>query len=275
MKKTISVVIPFYNENENIPLLYAELQRVFEALKDRYEVECIFVNDGSTDGSDATVHAIAEKDPRVKAIEFSRNFGKELALSAGITHAFGDAVLMLDADLQHPPSLISEFIDKWEKGAEVVIGVRNATERLPLLKRWGSSMYYKISDAISKTNTLPNSTDYRLIDKKVAREFVRFTETNRMTRGLIDWLGFKREIIYFHSPTRSHGAVQYTYPKLFKLAVSSFVSNSLVPLKIAGYLGGTVVCIFSIMVLSYLSIDICFMATFSHSSICKQYLMAS
>ncbi|MCW1929685.1 MAG: glycosyltransferase family 2 protein [Candidatus Kerfeldbacteria bacterium] len=220
MKKSLSVVIPFYNEHENLPLLYTELQRVFETLADRYDIECIFVNDGSTDGSDSVIQSISEKDPRIKIIEFSRNFGKELALSAGIAHSSGEAVLMLDADLQHPPSLISDFVAKWENGVEVVIGVRKTTERLPLLKRWGSALYYKISNAISKNNPLPNSTDYRLIDKKVAREFIRFTETNRITRGLIDWLGFKREVIYFHSPARSHGDAQQKICKMLSTKIS-------------------------------------------------------
>jgi len=247
MKPLISLVIPFYNENDTIPLLYKELQRILPTIETRYAVECIFVNDGSTDKSALTIATIAAKDSRIKCIEFSRNFGKELALTAGITHAQGEAILMMDADLQHPPELIPEFIAQWEQGAEVVIGVRKTTQNIPLAKHLGSYLYYKISDAISRTRSIPNATDFRLINKNVTQEFLRFTETNRMTRGLIDWLGFTSKVILFDSPARIHGTPAYSYSKLFTLALSSFVSNSLFPLKLAGYLGVLVIFAFSIL----------------------------
>lgn len=235
--KLISIIIPVYNEGENIPLLYGELIKVFNGLKEKYDFEIIFVDDGSEDGSIKILEDLAEKNEKVKVIQFSRNFGKEAATSAGIYEAKGEAALMIDADLQHPPELIPEFIEKWERGADIVIGVREKNRGETMIKKIGSSLFYKIMNFIGDTKIMKHATDFRLIDRKVIKEFNRFTEKNRMTRGLLDWLGFEKKYIYFKAFGRRNGKPKYSNLKLTKLAFSSFISYSFFPLKLAGYLG--------------------------------------
>lgn len=235
-KKFISLVIPAHNEEKNIPLIYRALKEVCAALP-AYEYECIFVNDGSTDGSATAVETLAAVDPRVKYIEFSRNFGKEMATTAGIEAATGDAVIMIDADLQHPPALIPELVRAWEKGAEVVVGVRTKNNGEGLAKRWGSWLFHRIMRTMSETALERGETDLRLLDKAVADAFKRLPERRRMTRTLINWLGFRRATVYFEAPARENGVAGYSLGKLVHLALNSFVSNSLLPLRLAGYLG--------------------------------------
>lgn len=234
--KSVSIIIPIYNEEKNIPLLYSELSRVLAAEKN-YIFEIIFVNDGSADESHREIQKIIALDQKVKYIDFSRNFGKEIATTAGINHCRGDACFMMDADLQHPPAMIPEFLRRWEKGAEVIIGVRKKNSGEGLAKKLGSYFFYKIINKISETKILPNATDFRLLDRAVINEFNRFTERSRMTRALIAWLGFRREIIYFNAGRRINGKAGYNLIKLVRLAFHSMVSLSLLPLKFAGYLG--------------------------------------
>jgi len=235
MAKIISYIIPVYNEAANIPALYSGLKNVLSRLD--YDYEIIFINDGSSDNSQQELTKIATGDSKVKVIEFSRNFGKEIALTAGLNTCQGDACLMLDADLQHPLELIPEFIAKWDNGIEVVIGVRKANQGASLTKKLGSFAFYQIMKRIADTSLIPGATDFRLLDKKVIKEFNRFTEKNRLTRGLIAWMGFKRDYIYFTAAPRQNGLPGYNLFKLIKLAMNSMVSLSLFPLKIAGYLG--------------------------------------
>ena len=244
MKKLISIIIPVYNEEKNISLLYAELVKVWRELENKYDYEIIFVDDGSGDNSAPEIEKLADKDDKVKYLQFSRNFGKELAITAGLREAKGGAAIMIDADLQHPAELIPRFIEKWEEGTEVVVGVRKKNKREGLIKKIGSFLFYKIINAIAEIKVTPNATDFRLLDRIVINEFNRFTEKNRMSRALIDWLGFKRDYIYFNANARMDGKAGYSTLKLIKLALSGFVSLSLVPLKIAGYLG-IIIVIFS------------------------------
>jgi len=234
-KKLISIVIPVYNEEKNIPVVYAELKRILNSVD--YDFEIIFVNDGSTDRSQAELNRISENDKNVKIIEFTRNFGKEAATSAGLGICEGSACLLLDADLQHPVELIPEFLAKWEKGAEVVVGVRNKNRGEGLIKKIGSYLFYLTINKIAEIEITPHATDYRLLDKLVIEEFKKLTERNRMTRALIDWLGFRRDYVYFNANERKYGKPGYRYLKLVKLALSSYVAHSLFPLRLAGYLG--------------------------------------
>lgn len=233
----ISIIIPILNEEENILPLYNKLTKVFDGFKGKYECEIIFIDDGSKDRSLDVIKSLADCDPRIKFVEFSRNFGKEIALSAGIHFCKGDAAIMIDGDLQHPPEIMSEFIKKWRDGYDVVIGVRRENRSEKLIKRIGSFWFYKIINFIGEEKLTPNATDYRLLDKKVIAEFNRFTEKNRITRGIINWLGFKRSYIRFDAPGRNSGKAGYDCLKLTKLAFSAFVNHSLFPLKFAGYLG--------------------------------------
>ncbi len=236
MSKTISIIVPAYNEEKNVPLIAAQIVKTFAALP-QYAYEIIFVNDGSTDNTQVAIDTLAANNPSIKTIEFSRNFGKEATTSAGYHYAVGDAVMSVDADLQHPPELIPKFIERWEEGIDVVIGQRTKSPGQSFLKALGSAAFYKLINTISDTPIEPRATDFRLIDRVVIDAFNDLTEHERMTRGLIDWLGFRRSFIEFEAPERVHGEASYSFFKLTKLAITSTVQHSLLPLKLAGYLG--------------------------------------
>lgn len=234
-EKTISLIVPVFNEEKNLPVFFQNLNEILRELPYRFEI--IFVNDGSTDGSFGELEKIAQADERVRLLDFSRNFGKEVAVTAGINHCQGAACLMMDADLQHPLEKIPEFLARWENGAEVVIGVREKNHGEGLVKRLGSFFFYKIINSISELEIVSRATDFRLIDRVVIEEFNKLTEKNRMTRALIDWLGFRREYLHFEANERLYGKPAYSFLKLVRLAFTSMVSLSLFPLKLAGYLG--------------------------------------
>jgi polyisoprenyl-phosphate glycosyltransferase len=235
-KPLISIVVPIYNEERNIVPLYSEIKKQLKKLRG-YDFEVLLVDDGSSDGSLSKIKKLQAKDERVHCIEFVRNFGKETATTAGINMASGAAVITVDADLQHPIELLPRFIEHWELGAEVVVGVRNQNSRDSLFRRWRSQLFYKLLNRIAETTVVPRSTDFQLLDRVVVDEFNRFTERGRITRGLVSWLGFPTTYVYFDVNDRIHGAPTYSTAKLIRLAMNSITSLSLFPLKIAGYLG--------------------------------------
>lgn len=242
MKKSlISLVIPVYNEEEGVEQFHNSLlMPEIVKLQGEYDFAVIYINDGSRDNSLSITQEIAAKNTQVKVVSLSRNFGKEIATTAGIHAAEGsDAVICLDADGQHPPALIGEFIKKWEAGAKVVTGVRKSNQNEGFVKKFGSKVFYKLFNSFSgsRYKMIPGSTDFRLIDKLVRAEFLHFTERNRITRGLIDWLGFKTDYVYFDSPERLAGEASYKTSALAALAINSFISLSTKPLLISGYLG--------------------------------------
>ncbi|MBQ9684903.1 glycosyltransferase family 2 protein [Candidatus Saccharibacteria bacterium] len=232
----ISFVIPVYNEEKGFSQFY-EKMLLPELKKLNYDYELILVNDGSTDKSLQIIQKISEKDNHVKVLCFSRNFGKEVALTAGIREAAGDAILTMDADGQQPPKLIHEFIKKWEEGGEIIIGVRGRYEKHGLIAKIGSKMFYKILGMMGVKDTVPGSTDFRIIDRCVADEYNRLTEHGRITRGLMDWMGFKKVYIDYIYGNRLAGKPSYNFKKLFQLAIDSFVSLSSAPLIIFGWIG--------------------------------------
>ena len=234
MTQLISIIVPVHNEAPNLSILYKELRKHTKPLP--FEFEVLFVDDGSTDDSAAIVQAHAERDPRIHLLQLARNFGKEAAMSAGLHEAKGDAAIIMDADLQMPPKLIGKFIEKWQHGAEVVVGVF-ATRNMSRLHKLGSHLFYRIMQSIAHTKITPHATDYRLLDREVVDTFNELTEHNRITRGLIDWLGFRREYVYFKQAPRKFGNPTYTFSKLVALAINGFTAYSLVPLRLAGYLG--------------------------------------
>lgn len=233
--KLISVVIPVFNEEKNISVIADEIRKIFSGLD--YDYELIFVNDGSSDSSILELNKLSESNKNIKVLDFSRNFGKEVATSAGCHFAKGDAVITMDADLQHPPTLIPEFLKKWERGAEVVYTVRKENQGASTMKKLTSRIYWWIFSKISSVETEPHSTDFRLIDRKVASVFRNFSERGRLFRGIIDWMGYKRAKIEFVAPERLRGKATYAYKKLFYLAINSITAFSLMPLRLAGYLG--------------------------------------
>jgi dolichol-phosphate mannosyltransferase len=225
-----------YNEEEVLNNFHDLLLRqVKKASGDSFEI--IYVNDGSKDSTLSILSTIAAKDKKIKVVNLSRNFGKEIATTAGISVATGDATIIMDGDGQHPPALIAEFINRWRRGAQVVVGVRNSNQAEGIVKKWGSKLFYKLFNSTSGSEIVPRSTDFRLIDRSVRTEFLRFTERQRITRGLIDWLGFKRDYIYFDAPARMAGEASYKTRQLIKLAMNSFVSLSLAPLFFFGWIG--------------------------------------
>lgn len=235
-KKLLSIIIPIHNEAEGIEnFLEKSVLPVLDKLD--YNYELILVNDGSTDGTLKILQDFAKKYPKTKVLSFSRNFGKEPALSAGLKYAKGDAAITMDADGQQPPKLIPDFIKKWEQGAEIVTGVRDHYTKHGLIPRLGSKLFYALLRLFGNKSTVPGSTDFRLIDRVVIDEFNKLSEHNRITRGLIDWLGFKQEYIKYVYGVRTAGKPSYNLKKLFNLALDSFVSMSTTPLIIFGYLG--------------------------------------
>ena len=222
-------------ESENVAPIYDDLVAVIEAADLTYEL--IFVDDGSTDDTSQQVRHLRKKDERVRLVRFSRNFGKEAATSAGIQLATGQAILMIDADGQHPVELLPEFIERWQAGAKVVVGVRRTNQKEGFVKKHGSRVFYKVFNSTTGATLVPGSTDFRLIDSRVQKEFCQLTERNRITRGLIDWLGFEKAYVYFDANPRLHGQATYSVRKLVNLAVNTFVSMSFVPLHLFGYLG--------------------------------------
>lgn len=237
-KKLISIVIPVFNEERNVNLIYQEVCRVLDPLASTYSYEMIFVDDGSTDRSAKEIEKLEQEHPDIVwGIYFSRNFGKELATSAGFHEARGDAAIAIDSDLQHPTEVILKFLKRWESGADVVIGVRKESKSDSWVKRQGGKWFYRILNAISETKTIPHSTDFRLLDRLVLNEFNKIKEHNRITRGIVDWLGFNQSYVYFDAKERLHGEPSYNIFKLLKLAVAGFISHSLFPLRFAAYAG--------------------------------------
>jgi dolichol-phosphate mannosyltransferase len=229
-------VVPFFNEGSNVDLFHQGLVPILAALPEvAFEIIC--VDDGSTDDTLARLIALGAKDPRVRTIELSRNFGKEIAVTAGLHHATGDAVIIMDADLQHPPALIPRFVEQWEQGYDIVATKRTNFEKRSVFKKMASHAFYRLMDAISEVDMVSQTTDFRLLDKKVVALFNSFTERNRMVRGIIDWMGFKKTYIEFEAPARYAGQSVYTYKKLASLAINSITSFSSFPLKLTGYLG--------------------------------------
>ncbi len=241
----ISIIVPIYNEAPNIPILYESLRQHIKGLP--FNFEYLFIDDGSQDYSAQVVQSLAHKHKKVRLIEFSRNFGKEAAVSAGLHEAHGDAAIVLDADMQHPPRLIRDFIKKWQAGADVVVGIKQYGKHEGIVKKFSSKMFYRIMGAIARSPITPHASDYRLIDKQVLDAFRAFSERNRMTRGLIDWLGFRREYVKFKVPPRNYGERRYSWPKLVELAVHNFTAFSLFPLKIAGYLGTIILIVAGVL----------------------------
>lgn len=234
-RKLISIIVPVHNEALNLQKLHQTLK--VELAKLDYRFELIFVDDGSTDESVACIEKLVQADRQVRLIELARNFGKEPAVTAGLHHARGHAAMIMDADLQHPPKLIKDFIAEWRKGADVVVGIKRYGRDVGWFKRFSSVWFYRIFQMIAHTEITPHASDFRLLDRKVINAFNDLTERNRITRGLIDWLGFKRTYIHFEQPGRHDGVPSYTYRRLVALAVNAFTSYSMVPLKLAGYLG--------------------------------------
>ena len=233
--RKLSLVVPVLNEERNIPTLYQAVQA--ELARIGAEWELIFVDDGSTDGSVAAVLELHGRDARVKLLSLSRNFGHQNALTAGMDHATGDAVIMMDADLQHPPSLIGELVGRWQEGYEVVYTLRELTDDAGPFKRLSASIFYRIFRALSGVDLPANAADFRLLDRKVVEAFRQIRERTRFLRGLTSWVGFRSAAVPYRASSRRAGQSKYGFRRMLGFGIDGLVSFSATPLYLSIYLG--------------------------------------
>lgn len=231
----LSVVVPAFNEADVLPLLHDRLRAALAQLGDDYEV--IVVDDGSRDQTVEVLQSICDQDPNWRYLSFARNFGHQIALTAGMDHAVGDAVVTLDADLQHPPELIAELVEQWRQGYEIVYTERRNTADAGLLKRLTSRVFYALINRSSATRIPLNAADFRLLDRKVVDSLQRLPERARFLRGLIAWVGYRQTVVPFDAPERAAGTTKYTLRKMLRFALNAITSFSSLPLQIASYIG--------------------------------------
>lgn len=234
--RLLSIVIPMLNEEKGFDGLIGKLQPSLDALGVPWEV--VFVDDGSTDGTIVRLRELCGRDRRYRAISLSRNFGKEIATAAGLNQVRGDAAVIMDADLQHPPELVAEFLRHWREGYDVVYGQRIDRAADTMAHRLSAGMFYKIFKALSGTTLPPNAGDFRLLDRKAVNALNRMGERVRFNKGLFAWMGFKSLGIPFNVPPRFDGGASRWKPgKLFRFAIDGLVSFTTIPLRVWSYLG--------------------------------------
>ncbi len=248
-----SVVVPAYNEEANIGLLYERVKKVFASLGESWEL--IFVNDGSRDRTLETLQKLAQGDPHVKYLDLSRNFGHQPALTAGLEHASGLAVISLDCDLQDPPELIPDMIQKWRDGADIVYARRTNYRRDNFLKRQGSRLYYRMLSRFTEVDIPRNVGDFRLVDKRVLAAVNEMREGSRYLRGMVAWTGFSHDFVDYERPDREAGESQYSLMKLIKLGMSGLFNFSSLPLQV-GFVLGIFSILFGFIFLGYMSWDV-------------------
>jgi len=248
----VSIVTPFYNEGEGVNHFYQVMSLTIEKLPD-FDFEIVCVDDGSQDNTLEQLIAISKTDPRVTVLEFSRNFGKEPAMTAGIDAASGDCVIPIDADLQDPPALISQMLQKWQEGAEVVLAKRIDRSTDTYAKRTSALMFYRLHNALSHLQIPENVGDYRLMDRVVVDALKQLPERQRFMKGLFAWVGFKTAIVEYTRDARLIGDSKFSGWKLWNFAIEGITSFSLVPLKIWVYIGG-LGAIFAILYASFIVI---------------------
>lgn len=248
--KHVTILIPCYNEEASLPLLYDKLVELGNDA--RYTWEFLFINDGSKDGSLAVLKDLAENDTRVKFISLSRNFGKENAMLAGFDFATGDCMIIMDADLQHPPMLIPEMLRLWEDGYEDVYARRKDRETDSWMRRKLSEHYYRLLQKVSNVDILQNVGDFRLLDRKCINALKQLRETERYTKGMYCWIGFNKTELEYEVAERIAGKSSFSYRKLVKLAVNGFTSYTTAPLRISAYVGLAVSLLSFVLMLIFL-----------------------
>jgi glycosyltransferase involved in cell wall biosynthesis len=230
-----SVVIPVFNEEGNIPEIYRRVVAVMEGLDGPFEL--VFVNDGSRDRSFEIMFSLHEKDPRVKILDFSRNFGHQIAITAGLDHANGEAVIIMDADLQDPPEIIPRLVESWKSGSEVIYAVRVRRKGEGLFKLWTASAFYRLLRLLSNIEIPMDAGDFRLLDKEVVKALRDIRERHRFVRGLISWVGFKQTSVTYEREERFAGETKYSVWKMMKFAMDGITSFSHLPLRLVTMLG--------------------------------------
>ena len=235
-KKVISIVIPVFNEIDVIDACYERLTAALRSLAG-YDYELVFVDDGSRDRSYERLVAIHEQDPHLKIVKFSRNFGHQIAVTAGVDEAVGDAIVIIDADLQDPPEVIPEMVKKWEQGYDVVYGVRQRRAGESRIKLLTAAAFYRLLRSFTNIEIPVDVGDFRLISARAAAQLRKLREKDRFVRGLVSWIGFQQTGIPYERDSRLAGETKYPYRKMFKFAIDGITSFSNLPLKVASWLG--------------------------------------
>src|SRR5512141_1171820 len=235
MKITYSIVAPIYNELENLPELYRRIKEVMDSTGETWEL--VLVDDGSTDGSTEVISNLGKEDKRVRPVIFARNFGHQIAITAGWDYARGAAVVIIDADLQDPPEVILEMAKKWKEGYEVVYAVRAEREGESWFKLWTASLFYRIIYRITDVKIPLDTGDFRLLDRKVINVLKNMRERHRFLRGMSAWVGFKQVGVPYRRAARFAGSTKYPFRKMLKLAITAITGFSYFPLQLATYIG--------------------------------------
>jgi glycosyltransferase involved in cell wall biosynthesis len=235
MKITYSIVAPIYNEKDNLPELHRRITEVMESTGEPWEL--ILVDDGSTDGSTEIIRTMAKEDKHNRPVIFARNFGHQIAITAGWDYARGAAIVIIDADLQDPPELILEMAKKWKQGNEVVYAVRAEREGESLFKLWTASLFYRIIYRITDVKIPLDTGDFRLMDRKVVDVLKQMPERHRFPRGMSAWVGFKQVGVQYKRAARHAGETKYPFRKMFRLALNAITSFSYFPLQVATFFG--------------------------------------
>ena len=253
--KLISIVVPCYNEQEVFGETYKRLTETFEQLdKNKYHYEIIFVNDGSKDNTLEQIQNVIKQDPRVKGINFSRNFGHQIAITAGLDNCKGDAAVVIDADLQDPPTVILEMVKKWEEGYDVIFGKRSARAGESTFKLLTAKWFYRFINRLSDVDMPLDTGDFRLMDRNALDQFLSMRETYRFVRGMVAWIGFKQTFVEYDRESRFAGTTKYPLKKMLRLASDAILSFSNTPLKIATFVGfiTSIVAFFGILYSLYM-----------------------
>ena len=233
--KKITILVPAYNEEESLNALYERISKIMNSMEN-YEFELLFINDGSKDKTLSMIKELRSKDNRVCYVDFSRNFGKEIAMIAGLDYATGDCVIIMDADLQDPPELIPQMVELWEQGYDDVYAKRRSRAGETWLKKFTSKMYYKVLQSLTKVEIQKDTGDFRLLDRRCVNALRKMRENGRCSKSMFSWIGYnKKEIMYDRDP-RFAGQTKWNYKKLIDLAIDGITSFTTSPLRIATYI---------------------------------------
>ena len=233
--KKITILIPAYNEQESLPFLYERVSKIMNEMNN-YEFELLFVNDGSKDNTIKEIKELRKKDSRISYVDFSRNFGKEIAMIAGLDYATGDCVIIMDADLQDPPELIPQMVELWEQGYDDVYAKRKSRAGETWLKKFTSKMYYRVLQSLTKVEIQKDTGDFRLLDKRCVNALKKMRETGRCSKSMFSWIGYnKKEVLYDRDP-RVAGTTKWNYIKLMDLAIDGITSFTTSPLRLSTFI---------------------------------------
>ena len=233
--KKISVIVPAYNEEESLPLLYDRMKKLMENMSN-YEFEILFVNDGSKDKTIEIIKEMRSQDNRICYVDFSRNFGKEIAMIAGLDYATGDCVIFMDADLQDPPELIPELVKYWEEGYDDVYAKRRSRKGETWLKKFTSKMYYKVLQHLTRVEIQKDTGDFRLLDRRCVNALKKLRESQRNTKSMFSWIGYKKKEVLYDRDPRIAGSTKWNYIKLVDLAIDGITSFTTSPLRLSTFI---------------------------------------